>query len=129
MNSCLRTRTLQEAAFICLFLSAFFLSAQALRLNAADTSDPVLKLLLEKGIISQEELDRAKAEAAAIARTNAATLSEAQFALASESKWRIGEAFKNVELFGDVRLRYENRQAYDPGDGRIELNRGRVSVR
>jgi hypothetical protein len=118
-----------QSSFTWMLLSALFLSAQVPRLNAADSSDPVLKLLLEKGIISQEELDRAKAEAAAIARTNAATLSEAQFALASASKWRIGEAFKNVELFGDLRLRYENRLAHDPGDGHIELNRGRVSLR
>ena len=30
---------------------------------AADPSDPVLNLLLQKGIISQEELDKTKAEA------------------------------------------------------------------
>src|ERR1051326_8722797 len=36
---------------------------------AADPSDPVLNLLLQKGIISQQELDKTKAEAEAI-RTN-----------------------------------------------------------
>src|SRR5690349_8046010 len=66
---------------------------------AADPSDPVLNLLLQKGIISQQELDKTKAEAEAI-RTNNATLPP------MESKWKIGSAFKNVELYGDLRLRY-----------------------
>jgi Putative porin len=89
---------------------------------AADPSDPVLNLLLQKGIISQQELDKAKAEAEAI-RTNNAALPP------MESKWRINNAFKSVELFGDLRLRYENRQVHDPGDGRIELNRERIALR
>src|SRR5262249_1523377 len=89
---------------------------------AADPSDPVLKLLLDKGIISQQELDKVKAEAEPI-RTNNVAL------LPMESKWRINNAFKSVELFGDLRLRYENRQVHDPGDGRIELNRERIAVR
>lgn len=90
--------------------------------HAADPSDPVLNLLLQKGIISQQELDKAKSEAEAI-RTNNAALPP------MESKWKINNAFKNVELYGDLRVRYENRQAHDPSDGRIELNRERVAVR
>jgi hypothetical protein len=89
---------------------------------AADPSDPVLKLLLDKGIISQQELDKVRAEAAAIQSNNVALAP-------MESKWRINNAFKSVELFGDLRLRYENRQVHDPGDGRIELNRERIAVR
>ncbi|MEI6566348.1 MAG: putative porin [Verrucomicrobiota bacterium] len=96
---------------------------------ALDASDPVLNLLLEKGVISQQELDRARAESAAINRTNAATISDAQFAAASASKWRIGSAIKSVELFGDVRLRYEDRTADDPGAGTIGLSRERAAVR
>src|SRR5436305_2921555 len=53
---------------------------------AADPSDPVLNLLLQKGIISQQELDKAKAEAEAI-RTNNASFPP------MESKWKIGNAF------------------------------------
>jgi hypothetical protein len=100
------------SSFICALSGAF----------AADPSDPVLKLLLDKGIISQQELEKVKAEAETI-RTNNATLPP------MESKWRINSAFKSVELFGDLRLRYENREAHDPGDGRIELNRERIAVR
>lgn len=89
---------------------------------AADPSDPVLNLLLQKGIISQQELDKTKAEAEAI-RTNNAAMPP------MESKWKIGNAFKDVEFYGDLRLRYENRQVHDPGDGRIELNRERIAMR
>jgi hypothetical protein len=114
--------------FATLAVIAFFLRTHSF-LYAAETSDPVLKLLLEKGIISQEELDRARAEAAAIARTNATTLSEAQFAAASASKWRISDGLKSVELFGDLRMRYEEREAMDSEDGSIELGRARIAIR
>ncbi len=115
-------------SFVVVAASAILLSPQFVA-SAAETSDPVLNLLLEKGIISQQELDRARAEAAAIARTNATTLSEAQFAAASTSKWRISEGIESVELFGDLRMRYEEREVSDSQNGRIELDRARVSVR
>jgi len=102
------------------FLSALIFAQW--RAAVADPSDPVLNLLLQKGIISQQELEKTKAEAEAI-RTNNTTLPP------TESKWKIGNGIKNVELFGDLRLRYENRQAHDPADGRIELNRERIAVR
>jgi Putative porin len=108
-----------SAAALAFVTSLFFWLSNA---SAADPSDPVLNLLLQKGIISQQELDKAKAEAEAI-RTNNATLPP------MESRWRINNAFKSVELFGDLRLRYENRQVHDPGDGRIELNRERIALR
>src|SRR2546423_1970855 len=103
-----------------IFVSSF-VGAQP-RALAADPSEPVLKLLLKKNIISQQELNKARTDAEAI-RTNNASLP------ATESKWKINNAIKNVELFGDLRLRYENRQVHDPGDGRIELNRERIAVR
>src|SRR5262245_29509252 len=114
--------------FAVVAVSAILLSPHFIAF-AAETSDPVLKLLLDKGIISQQELDRARAEAAAIARTNATTLSEAQFAAASASKWRISEGIESVELFGDLRVRYEEREVRDSQDGRIELDRARIAVR
>jgi len=97
--------------------------------SAIDASDPILNLLLQKGVITQQELDRARAESAAIATTNAASLAEAQMAAASGSKWKINNAFKSLELFGDIRVRYESRTAWDPGTGKIDLNRGRVAAR
>jgi len=91
--------------------------------RGATSSDPVLDLLLQKGVVTQEEVDKARAQAEAI-RTN-------QLATAMppvESKWKIGNAIKNIELFGDLRVRYEYREASVP-DGRIELDRARLAVR
>jgi len=65
----------------------------------------VLNLLLEKGIVTEQEVAKARAEAEAI-RTNLAAAMPPV-----ESKWKISNAVKNVELFGDVRLRYEYRSA------------------
>lgn len=87
-------------------------------------SDPVLELLLEKGVVTQQEVDKAKAQAEAI-RTNAL----AQAMPPAESKWKISDAIKNVELFGDVRVRYEYRDVSAPGGGRLELDRARLALR
>jgi Putative porin len=87
----------------------------------ADNSDPVLNLLLQKGIITDAEAAKVKAELDT-KRTN----DMAQF---PASKWILGPGIKNMELFGDVRLRFEDRTVTDPGGGRIDLNRMRYALR
>jgi hypothetical protein len=87
-----------------------------------DPSDPILDLLLQKGIVSEAEVQKARAEAERI-RTNKYSMPPI------ESKWKIGNAIKGLELFGDVRLRYEDREAKDPNDGKIALQRLRYEVR
>jgi Putative porin len=92
-----------------------------------DTSDPILDLMLEKGMITEAEAAKVKAEAEAI-RTN-------EISQLPESKWKIGDGIKSLELFGDVRLRYEDREAQDPSAGKgskigkIDLQRYRYSLR
>src|SRR5215467_2566219 len=103
------------------FLAVILWLIAAKSVLAAEVSDPTLDLLVKKGIITQEEATKAKAEAEAM-RTN-------MMAMPSESKWKIGNAIKNVELFGDLRLRFEDRVAKTPSDGKLELYRGRVAVR
>ena len=71
-------------------------------------TDPVLNLLLEKGVITEEEAAKTQAQADAL-RTNMA----AQYAQ-ENSKWKIGKDIKDLELFGDLRLRYEDREESDP---------------
>jgi hypothetical protein len=89
----------------------------------AQTADPTLELLVRKGIITQEEADKTRAEAHSM-RSNAPP------ALPNlVSKWNINKAIKNVELFGDIRLRYEGRTATDPGGGSIDLRRYRYALR
>ena len=87
----------------------------------ADAPDPLLDLFVKKGFVTQDEADKVKAEADAM-RTN-------EIAQLPASKWKINNAIKGVELFGDLRLRYENRYATDPGGGSVELNRLRYAVR
>jgi hypothetical protein len=86
-------------------------------------SDPVLGLLLEKGMITQDEATRVQAQADAL-RTNGIN----EFA-ESGSKWKISNGIKNIELFGDVRLRYEGRKATEPEGGDVALQRLRYAVR
>jgi len=88
---------------------------------ASDTTDPVLGLLVEKGMITEEEAAKAQAQADA-RRTNMA----AQF---PASVWKISPAIKSVELYGDIRLRYEDRSEKDPVGGRIDLQRERYALR
>ncbi len=63
---------------------------------SAQSSDHLLDLLQKKGIISSKEAADLKAEAG---QTNNV----------SESKFKLSTGIKNLELFGDVRFRYEYR--------------------
>jgi Putative porin len=87
----------------------------------AETPDPLLELFVKKGFVTQEEAEKVKAEADAL-RTN-------EMAQLPQSKWTMNNAIKKVELFGDLRLRYEDRRAEDPKGGEIDLNRLRYAVR
>jgi hypothetical protein len=90
--------------------------------RAADPPDPLLDLFVKKGFVTQQEADAVKAEADAM-RTN-------EFPnVGLASKWRIRDAIKDVELFGDIRLRYEHREALGPNDKGIKLDRGRYALR
>ena len=95
--------------------------------SATGPSDPVLNLLLEKGMITEEEAAKTQAQADAL-RTNMA----AQY-MAENTKWTISKTLKDVELFGDVRLRYEDREETTPSHngakGKIDLYRFRYAVR
>ena len=88
--------------------------------NAA-TVDMLMNLFVKKGFVSQEEVDQVKTEAEA-AKTNVIPPS-------SLSKWKISDGTESLELFGDIRVRYEDRQAKDPQNGKIALDRERYAVR
>jgi polyhydroxyalkanoate synthesis regulator phasin len=106
------------------FLSASLLVASGVAGWSQESRDPLLDLMIQKGMLTQEEARKVKAEADAI-RTNALNQAMAP----ADSKWNISKAIKNIELFGDIRLRYEHRQANTPIGDRLELDRGRVAVR
>ncbi|HZV36354.1 MAG TPA: putative porin [Verrucomicrobiae bacterium] len=103
-------------------LAGLLISAMAMgKAFCADNPDPVLDLLLQKGIITDAEAAKVKAELNE-KRTN-------EMAQMPASKWMLGSGIKNIELFGDIRLRFEDRTVTDPGGGRIELNRMRYALR
>ncbi len=99
------------------------LAVAAMTLGArawAQSSDPLLDALIKKGILTEEEAKNIKAEAVA-SQSNAAPM--------APSKWKISDGIKNVELFGDLRLRYEYRSAQTPIDDRITQRRWRYAFR
>src|SRR5579863_383444 len=103
-------------------LAAILTMFAATRAFSAGTNDALLDLLLKKGIISQDEATQVEAEAAAENSNNLAMA-------AAPSKWIISDGIKNIQLFGDIRMRYEHRQADTPADGRLGLERWRYALR
>jgi len=102
-------------------------------------ADPVLSLMLEKGMITEDEAVKVQAAVDA-RRTNLAAAMAAEY-MEPESKWKIGKNIKDIELFGDLRLRYEERQETAPevvtvkgkkitdSQGKIIDNRERYALR
>ncbi len=72
---------------------------------SAQSADALINKLVQKGILTEKE---AKDIMADTVQTNQV----------SATKWKINDAIKNIQLFGDVRFRYEYRGADNaPGTG------------
>ena len=89
-----------------------------------EAHDPLLDLMIEKGMVTREEANRVQSEADA-RRTNAL----AGPLRVPDSVWKIDKAVKDITLFGDIRLRYEHREGTIPGGSRLELDRDRLALR
>jgi Putative porin len=83
----------------------------------ADT-ETLLEKLHEKGVLSDDEYEQMRTEARAERRSqalkNATDVEKEQKskeAVASASKLKLPDAIKSMELYGDIRLRYEDRIA------------------
>ncbi len=87
--------------------------------SPSSSTDALLDLFVKKGYVTQEEAQKVKDEAAG-------SVSNAQM---PALKWKISDGIKSVELFGDIRFRYEDRQAEAPTDARIDLGRFRYALR
>lgn len=105
-----------------LILCGFIGMELALR---ADESDPIINLFIQKGFITEAEAAKARAEIAAMRTTNNLNALPTQ----SESKWKLDPGLNSIQLFGDLRLRYENRTATAPDNGEINISSLRYSVR
>ena len=82
----------------------------------------MLKLLQDKGLISAQDVDQARAE---LARRVASEPPR-------ESKLKVADWIKSIQLYGDGRLRFEYRAGEDGamlGDDRLERDRWRYRVR
>jgi hypothetical protein len=128
MDDCLSIGKARDSMPRCfstaMFLSVCLLLATGITGRGQESRDPLLDLMIQKGMLTQDEAQKVKAEADAL-HTNA--LNEAMPPIAS--KWKISKALKDVELFGDVRVRYEHRQAETPLQDNFKLDRGRLALR
>jgi hypothetical protein len=86
----------------------------------AQTNNLLLDLLVKKGIVTQDEAEKLKTEAESVGSNNVAT---------SSSKWKISDGIKSVELYGDIRMRYESRDIQTPSGGHVDLDRFRYALR
>src|SRR5215470_10514726 len=94
----------RAARLLVLLSSGVMLFLSAIKTSAGDaTADLIMDLFLQKGMVTQEEAARIRAEAERI-RTNMPP--EQPFP--AETKFTFGKGNKRIELFGDLRLRYES---------------------
>jgi hypothetical protein len=97
----------------------------------AQSNDPVTELvnmMIQKGMLTEQEAQKVKADAEALKAERAAGATNTLSSMPSISKWKIVDAVKSVELFGDLRFRFEDREADAPG-GRVQLDRLRYALR
>jgi hypothetical protein len=87
---------------------------------ASQTSDPLVDLLVKKGFVTLEEAQALRSESSSLQASNNA---------ASFSKWKISDGIKTIELFGDVRMRFESREVRTVDDGKLDLDRFRYAAR
>jgi Putative porin len=113
------------ATGLCVLLLAGAAS-QRLWADTTTATDPLLDLFIKKGFVTQQEAEKVEAEAQFL-RTNG--MANAMPPMPAESRWKISNGFKKAQLFGEVRLRYEDRSAADPAGERIDLARFRYAVR
>ena len=91
--------------------------------SPAESTDPLLNLFIQKGYVTQAEAAKVKAEADQLRTNDLASLTP------PASNWKVSSGIKNMEVFGDIRLRYEDRSATDPAGNKIDLARMRYSLR
>lgn len=102
-----RTQTQRKSAVAAAGVTALAVSFAAhAQQTTPPSSDPVVDMLVQKGIITQAEAVKVQGEIAA-RQTNAVYNQASQ----SQSIWKVSDAIKSIQLFGDLRLRYEYRGA------------------
>src|SRR5580704_10712989 len=96
----------KKAAKLALFAGVSALAALSPPARASSSSDALIDKLEQKGILTSDEAKELRAETEQD-ETNLISQIPA-------SKWQIASSIKSIQLFGDVRLRYEYRGADNP---------------
>ena len=94
----------QNHTKVALFASAMVLMVLSLQSRAQSTDDVLINKLEQKGILTVDEAKEIRAEAAA-EQTNLVD------SALMTSKWKMADSIKNMQLYGDLRFRYEYRGA------------------
>jgi len=101
-----------------LVLAAAIAAMGAASAPASADMETLLDKLHEKGVLSDEDYQQMRTEARADRRaealkdaTDAEKNQKTKEAVASASKLKLPDALKSMELYGDIRLRYEDRIA------------------
>jgi hypothetical protein len=102
-----------RAAKAAFFAGAAALAACAPSARAQSSVDALLNKLEQKGILTVDEANELKAQSAAD-ETNIVNELPA-------SKWKLADSIKSIDLFGDLRLRYEYRGVNNPTPGNASL--------
>ena len=95
--------------------------------------ETLLDKLHEKGVLSDDDYQQMRTEARADRRAEA--LKEAkeeekkQQPAPDSAKFKMSDAIKSMELYGDLRLRYEDRIAIAPTSAELERQRWRYAFR
>ncbi len=127
-HQCIRTLGLAVGLVVTLGLRAAEAGKSATPAGAtlnASEAEVLLNLFQEKGLISAQDVEKARAELA----RRAARAAEAA---AGESKIKIAKWIEGVELYGDARLRYEYRGGENgdaAGNDHLERSRWRYRLR
>ena len=95
-----------KAVPVALLAIASAVAAFAPQAHAVFSSDALIDKLEQKGILTPDEAKELRAESEA-SDTNLINQIPA-------SKWQLSSGIKTIQLFGDVRLRYEYRGADNP---------------
>jgi len=106
-----------------LALVAAICAGSQLDLALAQSSDPAVRSLIQslvqKGFLTDEEGTRFQAEMD----------SQPTNVPAPASQWNINTGIKNINLYGDLRTRFEDRSELDPSSDHVELQRFRYAAR
>lgn len=102
-----KTAAIAGGALALLTLNAVAQTSPAAPAQTSSPDDPLVQTLIEKGVLTADEAKKIEAETAARQTNAPGRVSE------PVSRWQMSQAIKSMQLFGDVRFRYEYRGVHN----------------